>query len=311
MLQNQKIIPNLVALTEEHLLKTPVENRNSFQFTSCELNVFETHQVANRVDLTFNAPVVASMLRGKKVMHLHKMSAFDFYPGESLILPSHETMVIDFPEATGENPTQCIALAISEEFIRDTIARFNEQVPKCENGDSWNLNLKNYHLNNSEDITHTLNRLLHLSKENNEARETFAGFALNELVLRLMQTQARDLFIEQAKLYMNNHRLAYVVNYIREHLTEKLNMDKLSSLACMSRPHFFRSFKKEFGISPLEFILEERIKMACRLLHQSRYTVFDVALRCGFNNLNHFVEIFRRKTGSNPAKYRVSNLNLA
>jgi AraC-like DNA-binding protein len=303
--------PNLVALTEEHLLSTAVEHRNSFQFSNCELNVFETHQVANRVDLTFNAPVVASMLRGKKVMHLHNMAAFDFYPGESLILPSHETMVIDFPEARSDNPTQCIALAISEEFIRDTVTRFNEHVPKCEDGDAWDLNLKNYHLNNSNDITNTLNRLIYLSRENNDARETFAGFALNELLLRLMQTQARHLFIEQAQRYMNNHRLAYVIYYIREHLTEKLNMDKLSSMACMSRPHFFRSFKKEFGISPLEFILEERIKMACRLLHQARYTVMDVALRCGFNNLNHFVDIFRRITGHTPANYRVSNHRLA
>ncbi|MEZ5173905.1 MAG: helix-turn-helix transcriptional regulator [Bacteroidia bacterium] len=79
----------------------------------------------------------------------------------------------------------------------------------------------------------------------------------------------------------------------------------------MSRPHFFRSFKREFGISPLEFILRERIKMACRLLHQSRYTVMDVALRCGFNNLNHFVDIFRRQMGSTPANYRIAHLKIA
>ena len=303
--------PNLIALTEEHLLETPVEHRSTFQFQNCELNVFETHKPADRVDLTFNAPVVAAMLRGKKVMHLHNANPFEFYPGESLILPSHETMVIDFPDASKESPTQCLALTISEDFIRSTISQFNEHMPKCEDGDEWSLNLQNYHLNNSEDITKTLNRLISLSAETNSSKDTFAGFALNELLLRLMQTQARHLLIDQAVHYMNNNRLAYVIQYIREHLTEKLSMNQLSSLACMSRPHFFRSFKREFGMSPLEFILQERIKMACRLLHQTRYTVSDVAFRSGFNNLNHFVDIFRRITGYTPANYRITNLYLA
>jgi len=301
-------VPHLLALTEEHLLKTPVEHRNTSYFSSCELNVFETHKPADRVDLTFNAPVVASMLRGKKVMHLHQKEVFEFFPGESLILSSHEQMIIDFPDASKDQPTQCLALAISEDFIRSTLDGFNEKYPKCEQGDAWKVDLNNYHFNNSEEITQTLNRIIELSKEDHASRDTFAQFALHELLLRLMQTQARYTLIDQAHQVMNNHRLAYVVEFIREHLTERLTMDQLSSMACMSRPHFFRSFKRELGISPLEFILQERIKMACRLLHQSRYTVMDVAFRCGFNNLNHFVDIFRRITGTTPANYRVSHL---
>ncbi|MEL6629428.1 MAG: AraC family transcriptional regulator N-terminal domain-containing protein [Bacteroidota bacterium] len=79
------------------------------------MNIFETHQVAERVWLNFDQPVLASMIKGKKVMHLGEKDPFPFLPGESLMLPREEWMNIDFPEANLTNPTQCLAMTISEE----------------------------------------------------------------------------------------------------------------------------------------------------------------------------------------------------
>lgn len=303
-----KYVPTNIPLTRMQDLSTLVEHKRVSSFADCELNVFETHAIADRVELRFDQPVVAAMLRGKKIMHLEGKEAFDFYPGESLILPSSEKMVIDFPEAQPKNPTQCIALTINEIFIKDTLNHFNEQMPKCELGDAWALNMNNYHLDNSAEITSTLNRLVELSGEQHTARDTFAHFALHELLLRLMQTQARHVLINEYRSRMNDHRLAFVIHYIKEHLTDHLTMDQLSDMACMSRPHFFRSFKRELGISPLEFILRERIRYSCKLLKNLKLTTTDVAYRSGFNNFNHFVAIFRRFTNHTPASYRKSQL---
>ena len=97
--------------------------------------MFETHQEAEQVLLSFREPVLASMLEGKKVMHLNKMAAFDFMPGESLILPSNELMCIDFPEARLDNPTRCLAMASSEDKIKQTVGFLNETMAKAD--DEW------------------------------------------------------------------------------------------------------------------------------------------------------------------------------
>jgi len=47
-------------------LEQVVENRTAYTIDTAELNIYETHQYAEKVELTFNSPVLASMIRGKK-----------------------------------------------------------------------------------------------------------------------------------------------------------------------------------------------------------------------------------------------------
>ena len=72
-------------------LEQEVENRTAYTIDTAELNIYETQHVAEKVELTFTNPVLASMIRGKKVMHLPGTPSFDLLPGESVIVPSEET----------------------------------------------------------------------------------------------------------------------------------------------------------------------------------------------------------------------------
>ena len=87
------------------------------------MNLFETIQQSEQFALRFPDPVIAIMLKGKKVMHLRQQDAFEFLPGQSVILNSHEQMVIDFPEAEETKPTRCIGLTLSSDLIHRTVKR--------------------------------------------------------------------------------------------------------------------------------------------------------------------------------------------
>jgi len=297
-------------LTAERHLKTLVENRSVFSMNHCELNIFETHKQSDHVHLQFDSLVFTAMFRGKKVMHLKGMQPFEYLPGESVIVPENEMMVIDFPEADLNNPTQCLALAIDREKIRETLDILNNDYAKVEARDCWNIDSQQLHLKNSLELSTTIDRLVAVSKEDNRAKDIFANFILQELLIRLMQTQARNLLLSKYSSLSTSHRFAYIISYIKENLHRNITIEELSKLACMSKPSFFRSFKNELGISPVEFMNSERIALAKKYLKDPMVSVSEAAYKSGFNNISYFVQVFKKYENMTPAFFRQSRFSL-
>lgn len=284
-------------------LETLVENRTIYTLNNAELNIFETHEVAERVLLKFSDPVLASMISGKKVMHLNGIDSFDFLPGESVILPGNELMQIDFPEARNNNPTQCLALTFSEDKIKKTIQLLNEKCPK-QKGSEWSMTDYNFHFTNDLAINQILQHLLLLFAEDHKSKDIFADGMMQELVIRILQTESKGLHLANSNGSCTDDRISFSVKYIKEHLTENLSVEFLSSKAYMSESNFYRTFKNEMGITPNEFIIEERLKLAETLLKQNHLSIKEAYLSSGFNSFSYFSRLFKKKRRISPSEFK-------
>ncbi|WP_276504413.1 AraC family transcriptional regulator [Terrimonas pollutisoli] len=296
---------NKIDLTHPKYLQTLVENRRIFNLNNCELNIFESYQETYRVPLTFSDFVITSMVRGKKVMHLFDKPSFDYLPGETVIVPANETMVIDFPEAQAENPTQCIALAVDERYVNNTLQYLNTFYNSDRSEEhEWKLQFNQYHFDNDTEVTDLINKLMRVCSSGDKAKNIFADLNLKELLIRLVQSQHLQQVKADSGNNNNQNRLHYVLHYIHEHLTEKIAVDKLSRRAYMSRNLFFAWFKEQFGITPLEYINKERVKLAKQLLTDKNISITNVSLQCGFSDVNYFVRLFKKTEGITPGAYR-------
>jgi AraC-like DNA-binding protein len=85
---------------------------------------------------------------------------------------------------------------------------------------------------------------------------------------------------------------------------EPMNVDALACVAGMSRAHFIRSFKQEFGATPHQYLMTRRIERAKALLRTSRSSVTDVCFEVGFSSLGSFGALFQRVVGESPTQYR-------
>lgn len=294
-----------IDLTHPKYLQTLVENRSVFNLKNCELNVFESYQEAYRVPLTFNDFVITSMVRGKKVMHLFDQPSFDYLPGETVIVPANETMVIDFPEAQALNPTQCIALAVDAGYVNDTLQYLDEYYNSdTDHKHKWKLQFNQYHFANETEVTDLINKLIRVCRGNDRAKNIYADLSLKELLIRLVQSQHLVQVNMELADHQNHSRLHFVLHYIQQHLTERISMDTLSRKAYLSRNHFFKWFREQFGLTPLDYINRERVKLAKQLLSDPKNTISAVSHHCGFSDLNYFVRLFRKTEGITPGQYR-------
>ncbi len=288
---------------ENRKLENLVENRTIHTLKNAELNIFETHIQASQVMLRFQEPVLASMIKGKKVMHLQNTPSFGFLPGESVILPSNELMHIDFPEATPSNPTQCLALALSETKLKEAVDTLNQRGTK-QNGQEWSILDYNYHFTNDIAINQILQRLIFIFTENHPSKDIFSDLLIQELVIRILQTETKSMYLKKSYTDSNNDRLSFVIKYIRENITEDLSIDILSEKAYMSESSFYRTFKHELGATPNDFITEERLKIAESMLRNPKISVKEAYLASGFNSFSYFCRIFKKKKNLSPTEFK-------
>ena len=69
----------------------------------------------------------------------------------------------------------------------------------------------------------------------------------------------------------------------------------------MSKSNFFKAFKLELGISCLDYIIRERLKLAKQFLNNHFNSISEAAYKSGFNNLNYFSEVFKKFEGLTPS----------
>lgn len=301
MNNNSKFLLNTPELTQERHLLSLVENQTTFNLNNCEFSIYETHKAAFGVKLHFENIAFTAMLRGKKHMKLdNKTNYFDYFPGESILVAPGETMVIDFPEAD-ETATQCISLSLNPDFIEDSLNYLNYHLPKVDESSQWNIQLDEYFLFNNQALASATNNIMRIAMDDNSQKDIMADFALKELLIRLMQTQARSLV--EKNLVKNRSRMGFVVDYIKRNLHQKLSIDSIAKVAYVSKSNFFKMFRDELGISPNDFILQERISKAKELL-AGQNSIKETAFQTGFSDTNYFTRVFKQLVGVTPKSYQ-------
>lgn len=199
--------------------------------------------------------------------------------------------LVRYVEVIGQEPLHLIAFAFDIEF---------------ENG----LNFFDYY---------TLNARLPVAeqiavgreiREINRIKNVDAPFERFERHRRMFVIAGRLLGLAEfrpgVQLPGSELRCAPAVHYLNNHFTEPLNIDLLAGLCAVSRPHFFRLFRKELGVSAQEFQCRKRLREAQSLLLSTDLSVAEVAWKTGWNDPFHFSRLFAHRTGRSPSAFRSS-----
>ena len=86
----------------------------------------------------------------------------------------------------------------------------------------------------------------------------------------------------------------HVLDYIDTHLAQDIKLADLAQLLSMSQYHFSRLFKQSLGVSPYQYLLQQRVERAKHLLPHTDRLITTIALDCGFNSHSHLSKQFRQ-----------------
>jgi AraC-type DNA-binding domain-containing proteins len=125
-------------------------------------------------------------------------------------------------------------------------------------------------------------------------------------------TQLLSRFMEKSRPIgmLHDGRMAKVARYIRHNLHKNITIDELAEMSSLSKDHFIRLFKADYGESPLQYINHRKIELAETLLATTDLNIKQIASRTGFDDHSYFIRLFRKTTGTTPATYRTTCLIL-
>jgi AraC family transcriptional regulator len=95
---------------------------------------------------------------------------------------------------------------------------------------------------------------------------------------------------------------------ISSKLSDHVPISAIAKECALSRSHFSRAFKQNTGISPKEWVINERVRRAKELLLDEVMPIAQIGIECGFSDQSHFTRIFSKYVGMTPRKWRGQNL---
>lgn len=127
--------------------------------------------------------------------------------------------------------------------------------------------------------------------EGDRSRENLLVLIISLLERRIKSTDMHPLTLK-------------IINYLRSHLAKRVTLDDIGDLTFFSPIYCDTVFKRDMGVSIVDYLLDLRIDEAKELILTNVLSLQDIAESVGFTDYNYFSRTFKRRTGYTPTAYR-------
>jgi AraC-like DNA-binding protein len=128
------------------------------------------------------------------------------------------------------------------------------------------------------------------------------------ILLENLQDRVCDTELVQNK---DAVRIKQMLGFIHARYAEPLSVSQIAAASSISESECYRCFRKVLGTSPIDYLLQYRIRAAAGLLSGSDMSVSDICFATGFNSPSYFAKVFRQELLVSPRKYRVTHQSVS
>ena len=233
---------------------------------------------------------LCTIIEGYKIISMNEDRKFTYKPGQFLLLPPHSNIHMNI-----EVSTKALVIELNENLLKSVIEKISVDME----ADYDLLNKDRFFLGNIQDeLGKCLNKLTEISTQADKNKEFLLDLSAQELVYRLIKIKG----IQQIFNLENNHPIHKSIQYIHDKIMEPISISQLAYDLNMSETNFSNSFKKIYGITPKEYITNQKLAQAKGMLRNQNVT--EVAYNLGYENISHFIALFKAKYGITPKQYK-------
>ena len=127
-----------------------------------------------------------------------------------------------------------------------------------------------------------------------------------ELLLLFLRQSAPP--IQRRSFAVNNSgsMLNILENFMMDHISEGMSIDRLVSYSGLNRMGVNRLFKTNYGIGPIQYFIHMKIELAKKYLREDNYNISQIAELLGYSSVHYFSLQFKKETGMSPSEYSTS-----
>jgi AraC-like DNA-binding protein len=153
-----------------------------------------------------------------------------------------------------------------------------------------------------KEVANCVSRLLQEATDKSTGYELAASILIKQILLLLLRNDTRKLLVEQDNF--DKVRLKPVLDYVENHLTDRIQVEEVCKIANMSYYYFVKYFKKTIGLSFTEYVNYRKVKWAERILLTKDLSISEVGEKIGMPNMAHFYKMFKKYNDCSPKQFQ-------
>ncbi|NMG20240.1 AraC family transcriptional regulator [Brasilonema bromeliae] len=180
-----------------------------------------------------------------------------------------------------------------------------EQVTQASEMDTERLDLVNHFCKQDLHLQHIAMLLLAELCSDGMMGQLYVESLTQVLVIHLLRHYSKSAqIITSENRSLTHAQLQQAIDYIHTHLNRDLSLAEIAEVINISPTYFASLFKRATGISPHQYVIQQRVERAKSLLSKTDLAIADIALQVGFSSQSHLTQQFKRLTGMTPKQVR-------
>ena len=119
-----------------------------------------------------------------------------------------------------------------------------------------------------------------------------------------VKNEINEVFTQTVLLLSSKGFISLNVEYIENNYSYDIKISDIARHVGIDRTYLYRIFMEEEQLSPKQYLMQHRIRIATQMLSSASYTITEIAFSCGFKDSPSFCNHFKKQVGISPRKFR-------